>query len=149
MSMSWRHSSFSLQKKTTTTTTHIPVQKKNVGNVSLTWSLPFPLFSQLISSHIKRVLYRLSTHPCCNRISVKVPWPIFTSVRGASPIQPPLEPDYPCLKTFPADLVTYNLNMKCCAHTDYKGQWTKLVKDFYRSVPVYLLPLMQNYFNPI
>ena len=49
-------------------------------------------------------------------VEVEVPWPIFTSVRGASPIQPPLEPDYPCLKTFPADLVTYNLNMKCCAH---------------------------------
>ena len=101
------------KKKTTTTiTTHIPVQKKCRKSFTDVKSA----FSQLITSHIQRVLHRLSTHPCCSRISVKVPWPIFTSVRGASPIQPPLEPDYPCLKTFPADLVTYNLNMKCCAH---------------------------------
>ena len=147
--MSWCHSSFSLQKKINNNNNLYSCSKKNVGNVSLTWSLPFPLFSELITSHMKRVLHRLSTHPCCNRISVKVPWPIFTSVSGASPIQPPLEPDYPCLKTFPADLVTYNLNMKCCAHKLW-GAMEKLVKDFYLAVPVYLLPLMHNgYFNPI
>ena len=113
--MSWRHSSFSLQKKTTTTTTtttHIPVQKK--CQICFTdVKSAFPLLSQLITSHIKGVLRRLSTHPCSNRISLKVICLDFTSLRGASPIQPPLEPDYPCLKTFPDHLVTYNVKMKC------------------------------------
>ena len=111
--MSWRHSSFSLQKKKQQQQQQpIFLFKKNVGNVRSA----FTLLSQLITSHIKRVLRTLSTHPCSNRISLKVTCLNFTSLRGASPIQPPLEPDYPCLKTFPAHLVTYNLKMKCCAY---------------------------------
>ena len=114
--MSWRHSSFSLQKKKQQQQQQpIFLFKKKCQICFTDVKSAFPLLSQLITSHIKRVLRRLSTHPCSNRISLKVTCLIFTSLRGASPIQPPLEPDYPCLKTFPDHLVTYNVKMKCCA----------------------------------
>ena len=112
--MSWRHSSFSLQKKNNNNP--YSCSKKKCQKCFTDVRSAFALLSQLITSHIKRVLRTLSTHPCSNRISLKVTCLIFTSLRGASPIQPPLEPDYPCLKTFPAHLVTYNLKMKCCAY---------------------------------
>ena len=115
--MSWRHSSFSLQKKKQQQQQQpIFLFKKKCQICFTDVKSAFPLLSQLITSHIKRVLRTLSTHPCRNRISLKVTCLNFTSLRGASPIQPPLEPDYPCLKTFPAHLVTYNLKMKCCAY---------------------------------
>ena len=100
--MSWRHSSFSLHKKKKQQQPPTFLFEEKCRKCFTDVNSAFPLLSQLITSHIKRVLRRLSTHACYNRIGCKVPWPIFTSVRGASPIQPPLEPDYPCLKSFPA-----------------------------------------------
>ena len=111
--MSWRHSSFSLQKKKQQQQQPIFLFKKKCQICFTDVKSAFALLSQLITSHIKRVLRTLSTDPCSNRISLKVTCLNFTSLRSASPVQPPLEPDYPCLKTFPDHLVTYNVKMKC------------------------------------
>ena len=153
MSMSWRHLSFSLPKKQKQPP--IFLFKKKKGRKCFTdVKSAFPSLITAYISHIKSGLRRLSTHPCINRnkiFSGKVPRQILPlSVRGASLIQPTLEPiDHSLWKIIP----TWKLFQPTWWHTiskwnivriNYEGQWRNLVKDFYLGFPVYLLFLMHS-----
>ena len=127
MSMSWRHSSFSRKKKKQQQQQPIFLfQKKKMSEMFHWCEVCLSLSYRSLSPHTSNVFF--ADCPRIRAASVKLPDQFLLHCV----VQPRLsllwnhdwsqfEKDYPCLKTFPAHLITYNLKMNILGARDFSS----------------------------